>query len=55
MEAKEMERKIEDLRARLNEAVAQKNGDLQASEVYEISSQLDMLITQFMCLKKTGS
>ena len=48
MDAKEVERKIEELRILLNEAVGRLQGNLQSPEVYELSRQLDALINEFI-------
>jgi hypothetical protein len=51
LDAKEVERKIEELRVRLNEAVGRVQGNLQSPEVYELSRQLDSLINEFNATK----
>jgi hypothetical protein len=49
--AQEVERKIEELRIRLHEAVGRVQGNLQSTEVYELSRQLDALINEFIAQK----
>jgi hypothetical protein len=52
VEMKEMEQKIEELRQKLNTAVKNTKGELRSPEVYELSRQLDKVITEYMELKK---
>lgn len=52
MDLASIEKQIEDLREVLNQMVENAQGNLQAPMVYELSRQLDGLISEYMHGKK---